>query len=144
MLLREAWDSISPSTIAACWLHSKCLSILDTAQVASESHSYHRKVEPETIEAMYNKHSSLTLGSPSVANMLDAMGHDVVANVAKRVHDKATTMLSKWLHLEEMGFIDVDEEGDDSEVIGFSCSMMPYYCCSSYILWEQNWTIDAY
>lgn len=24
-------------------------------------------------------------------------------------------MLSKWLHLEEMGFIDVDDEGDDSE-----------------------------
>ena len=93
-------------------MHSKCLSVLDTAQIASESHSYHRKVEPETI---CNKLSSLTLGSPSVANMLDAMGLDVVANVAKWVHDKATTMLSKWLHLEEMGFIDVDYEGDDSE-----------------------------
>ena len=47
--------------------------------------------------------------------MLNAMGLDAVASVAQRVHDKAATMLSEWLHLEEMGFIDVDDEGDDSE-----------------------------
>lgn len=110
MLLKEAWDSISP-TIAACWVHSKCLSVIDTAQVGS----YHRDVEPETIEAMCNKLCSLTLGSPSVAHMLDAMDLDAVANAAQRVHDKAATMLSEWLHLEETGFIDVDDEGDDSE-----------------------------
>ena len=115
MLLKEAWDSISPSTIAACWVHSKCLSVTETARVASDCCSYNSKLEPMTIEAMCNKLSSLTLRSPSVVNMLDAMDLAVLANAAQKVHDKAATMLSEWLHLEEMGFIDVNDEGDDSD-----------------------------
>ena len=44
--------------------------------------------------------------------MLGAMDF-ALANV---VHDKATTMLFEWLHLEEMGFIDVNDEGNYSDV----------------------------
>ena len=102
MLLKEAWDSIPPSTIAACWVHSKCFSVTETARVASDCRSYNSKLEPMTIEAMCNRLSSLTLRSPSVVDMLDAMGLAVVANAAQKVHDKAATMLSEWLHLEEM------------------------------------------
>eukprot|EP00731_Ephydatia_muelleri_P005630 Em0002g1806a len=112
MLLKEAWDSISPSTIAACW---RCLSVTESARVASDCRSYNSKREPMTIEAMCNKLSSLTLCSPSVVKLLDAMDLAVLANAAQKVLDKAATMLSEWLHLEEMGFIDVNDEGDDSD-----------------------------
>ena len=112
MLLKEAWDSISPSTIAACW---RCLSVTESARVASDCRSYNSKREPMTIEAMCNKLSSLTLRSPSVVKLLDAMDLAVLANAAQKVLDKAATMLSEWLHLEEMGFIDVNDEGDDSD-----------------------------
>ena len=33
----------------------------------------------------------------------------------KRCNDKAAAILSERLHLEEMGFIDVNDEGDDSD-----------------------------
>ena len=115
MLLKEAWDSISPSTIAACWVHSKCLSVTDTAQIASECRTYNSKLVPMTIEAMCDKLSSLTLRSPSVVNMLATMDLAVLANAVQKVHDKATAILSEWLHLEEMGFIDVNDEGEDSD-----------------------------
>ena len=47
--------------------------------------------------------------------MLGAMDFAVLANAVQKAHDKATTMLSEWLHLEEMGFIDVNDEGNYSE-----------------------------
>ena len=80
-----------------------------------DSGSNHRNVEPETIEAMCNKHCNLTLGSPSVANMLDAMNLAALSSVVQRVQDQAATMLSEWLLLEAIGFIDVNDEGEDLE-----------------------------
>ena len=115
ILLKEAWDSISLSTTAACWVHLKCLSVTETTRVASDCCSYNSKLAPMTIEAMCNKLSSLTLHSSSVVKMLDAMDLAVLENAAQKVHDKAATMLSEWLHLEEMGFVDVNDEGDDSD-----------------------------
>ena len=93
--------------------HSECILVI--AQGSIDSGSNHRNVEPETIEAMCNKHCNLTLGSPSVANMLDAMNLAALSSVVQRVQDQAATMLSKWLLLEAIGFIDVNDEGEDLE-----------------------------
>ena len=61
ILLKVAWNCISSSTIAACWVHSKCLLVTDTAQIASDCRTYNSKLVPMTIEAMSNKLSCLTL-----------------------------------------------------------------------------------
>ena len=57
----------------------------ETARVESDCCSYNSKLESMTIEAMFNKLSSLTLRSPSVVNMLDAMDLAVLANAAQKV-----------------------------------------------------------
>ena len=58
----------------------------------------------------------LTLGSDSVATMLDAVSLGTVAKAAqKSVHDRATEMLVLWLQLEETSSIEVEDEGEHAD-----------------------------
>ena len=58
----------------------------------------------------------LTLGSDSVATMLDAFSLGTVAKAAqKSVHDRATEMLVQWLQLEETSSIEVEDEGEHAD-----------------------------
>ena len=115
-LLRDAWDSISSSTIAACWAHSRCLPAVETTELQTESRDYKKVVESNCVEEMCNCLRRLTLGSDSVATMSDAFSLGTVAKPAqKSVHDRATEMLVQWLQLEETSSIEVEDEGEHAD-----------------------------
>ena len=105
-LLRDAWDSISFSTIAACWAHSHCLPAVETTELQTESRDYKK------VTVLHR----LTLGSDSVATMLDAFSLGTVTKAEqKNVHDRATQMLVQWLQLEETSSIEVEDEGEHAD-----------------------------
>ena len=54
-LLKDSWESISSSTVAACWAHSHCLSSVTTTELQSESHDYTKEVESKSIDEMCSK-----------------------------------------------------------------------------------------
>ena len=66
VLVKEAWDSLLPTTIAACWCHARCLPVLDTADVSSTGRDYRKEVENDTIEAMCSKLSTLAVLNQNV------------------------------------------------------------------------------
>lgn len=116
-LLKEAWDNISPSTIAACWGHARCLPALDSTNLDSDTQDYSRNVEMESIQSMCSSLSKLSLTNPNVGSMLDDLGLSIVANVApETVFGKANEMLLEWLHIEDVGMIDATEE-DESDCL---------------------------
>ena len=53
-LFRDAWDSISSSTIgfAACWAHSHCLPAVETTELQTESRDYKKVLEFNCVEEM--------------------------------------------------------------------------------------------
>ena len=55
VLLKDAWDNISSSTIAACWRHSRCLSLIQLNDVASSS-DYNEHIETNALNDDYNEH----------------------------------------------------------------------------------------
>ena len=63
-LLRDAWDSISSSTIgfAVCWAHSHCLPAVETTELQTESRDYKKVVESNCVQEMCNCLRRLTLG----------------------------------------------------------------------------------
>ena len=115
MILKEEWDSITPSTIAACWAHSRCLPLLSTSELGADAQDYTRKVELETVREMCSMLSNVSLTNPSVVDMLADVGLNVVIAAAHKVHDKASRILLEWLCLEEESMIDVEDEGEQSE-----------------------------
>ena len=73
-LVKEAWNNISPSTIAACWQRAQCISASDAADVATSSIEYKTSVEADVITNMCSMLSTLHLSEPSVADMVDKLG----------------------------------------------------------------------
>ena len=100
-ILKEAWDSILPSTIAACWGHAHCLPLVEEVELTSDARDYRKTVESEAVKAMCSQLASLAISEPSVADSLKTMGLDAVAEAAHRVQDTAASMLMRWLCLEE-------------------------------------------
>jgi hypothetical protein len=107
VLLKDAWDNISSSTIAACWRHSRCLSLLQLNDAASSS-DYNKRIENDAVYDMCQQLCSLKLSS----NLLSSMGLDAHKTDLKNA---SMTMLAKWMHVEEQG-IDVDEDVDDDQL----------------------------
>eukprot|EP00731_Ephydatia_muelleri_P037465 Em0478g1a len=112
-LLKQSWDSISPSCITACFVHSHCLPASDNTEITADAVEYSKKLESESVALMCQQLSSLSLSNLGVAGMLSNVGLDVVAKAAQKVSDNAYNMLLQWLHLEDEGMID---ENDESEV----------------------------
>lgn len=106
-LLKDAWNNISSTTIAACWRHSQCLSVVQLNDVASNS-DYKKQLETDAVNDMCQQLCCLNLSS----NLIASMGLDTHKTDLKNA---AMSMLDKWLHLEESGVIDVDESGEDDE-----------------------------
>ena len=48
-------------------------------------------------------------------NMLKNTGPEVVAEAAQTLHNTACSMLEQWLHLEEVGMIDNDDEEEEND-----------------------------
>ena len=80
VLLKQSWDGLSSSLIAACWKHSQCLHAGEVADLASTAREYHKKVEADALADMI---SNLKITNPSVMNMLKNTGLDVVAEAAQ-------------------------------------------------------------
>ena len=89
VLLKDAWDNISSSTIAACWRHSQCLSLLQLNDAASSS-DYNERIETDAVNDMCQQLCSLKLSS----NSLSPMGLDAHKTDLKN----AGSMLAKWMH----------------------------------------------
>ena len=107
-LVKLAWDSLSPSVIAACWEHAHCLPVVDSAEVS-------KSVECNAIDLMCSKLSALTLTSPNIIGMLNFNGLEELVSSVHNVQDTASAMLSKWLQLEEEAVITAVEEEDEVE-----------------------------
>ena len=69
-LLKQSWGSISPSCIAACFVHSCCLPALDNTEITADAVEYSKKLESETIAQMCKQLFNLPLSNLSVAGML--------------------------------------------------------------------------
>lgn len=123
MLLKDSWECISSSTVAACWAHSHCLSAVTTTELQNESRDYTKEVESKSIDEMCSKLGTLALGNRSVDYMVDALGLDAITKAAhQKLHDKAVDMLTMWLQLEENECIDADDEGENCEELdGSKC-----------------------
>lgn len=104
MLLKEAWDDISSSIISGCWVHSRCLPVVEAAQVVIEGRDYHKEVERDTISEMCATLSRVDLNDTA------SMGLDL------SVHDTAACMLKQWLDLEEKGMHDEEDDEGDNEL----------------------------
>ena len=115
VLLKEAWDSIAPSAIAGCWVHTRCLPIINNTELSSDIWEYYKKVELELIHSMCSMLSKLSLTNPDVGAVLGDLGLNIVSHAAQKVHDKATTMLLEWLHIEDTGMIDASDEWEQSD-----------------------------
>ena len=110
MLLKDSWESISSSTVAACWAHSHCLSAGTIIELQSESRDYKIEVASKSIDEMCSKLGTLALGNRSVDYMMDALGLDTITKAARqKLHDKAIEMLTIWLQLEEKEYLDFDD-----------------------------------
>ena len=113
LLLKDAWDHLSPSAIVGCWGHSRCLGVAEAAEMVSIGRDYKKEVQSECIHQMCKVLSCLSLSNPSVTHM----GLDSITKAVHDVQGTATGMLQRWLDLEEEeGMIDVNDEGGDSEV----------------------------
>ena len=112
VLLKDAWDNISSSTIAACWRHSRCLSLVQLNDAASSS-DYNEHIETDALNDMCKQLCSLKLSS----NLLASMGLHTRKTDLK---NSCMSMLAKWMNVEESEGIDVDEEEaveeDESEL----------------------------
>ena len=116
VLLKEAWDKISPPTIAGCWVHSRCLPLNESTELAATERNYYQKLDADSVQAMCNTFCSLSLAAPNVNDMLGNLGLNIVANAAaKKVNDTAVQMLTQWLHLEDEGTIDEHDEGEECD-----------------------------
>lgn len=97
LLLKDAWDNLSPSAIVGCWGHSRCLGVAEAAEMVSIGRDYQKEVQSECIHGMCKVLSCLSLSDPSVTQM----GLDCVTKAVHDVQDTATSMLQSWLDLEE-------------------------------------------
>ena len=77
-LLKQSWGSISPSCIAACFVHSRCLPALDNTEITANAVEYSKKLESETVAQMCKQLCNLSLSNLSVAGMLSDVGLDVL------------------------------------------------------------------
>ena len=101
VLLKDAWDNIS-STIAACWRHFRCLSLVQLNDAAISS-DYNEHIETDALNDMCKQLCSLKLSS----NLLALMGlhtHKTDLKISCK------SVLAKWMNVEESEGIDVDEE----------------------------------
>ena len=114
ILVKESWDAISSSTIAACWDHAHCLSGIEAAGLAMEFREYCKTVQSDTVQIMCERLASLTIGN---TDHFKNTGLDVVVKAAHSQPSTASSMLLEWLQLEDIGAIPVDEE-DVSEADG--------------------------
>ena len=60
-LLNEAWNSLSSATIAACWHHSKCLSMIQSVDSVNDGWDNIKQVEGDAMKDMYSVLESLKL-----------------------------------------------------------------------------------
>ena len=112
-LLKEAWNDVSPTVIAACWKHSQCLSAIATSDTMRDGHDYCKTIGQSAVSEMCKNLSSLCLTEHSLARV----GIDIITQ-ATDVHDfqgAVSVLLDKWLHLEESGMICDDSEWNESE-----------------------------
>ena len=107
VLLKDAWDNISSSTIAACWRHSRCLLLVQLNDAASSS-DYNEHIETDALNDMCKQLCSLKLSS----KLLASMGLHTHKTDLK---NSRMSMLAKWMHVEESEGIDVDEEEEMEE-----------------------------
>ena len=117
MLVKESWDAISSSTIAACFDHAHCLSAIEAADLAMEFRDYCKTVQSDTVQIMCERLASLTIGS---TDDFKSTGLDVVLKAAHSQPSTASSMLLEWLQLEDIGAVPVEEdvgEQDDDEGI---------------------------
>jgi hypothetical protein len=118
MLVKESWDAISSSTIAACFDHAHCLSAIEAADLAMEFRDYCKTVQSDTVQIMCERLASLTIGS---TDDFKSTGLDVVLKAAHSQPSTASSMLLEWLQLEDIGAVPVEEEDvgeqDDDEGI---------------------------
>ena len=114
-LVKHAWDSLSPSVIAACWEHAHCLPVVDTAEASSSGRDYSKIVERNTIDFMCSMLSALALTSPNIVSMLKFNCLEELVPSVHNVQDTSSAMLSNWLQLEEEAVITAVEEEDEEE-----------------------------
>ena len=113
-LVNEAWNGLSSATIAACWRHSKCLSMMQFVDSVNDGWDYTKQVEGDAIKDICSVLGSLKLEDPNTVIMLKDTGIDDVAKAAQVLHASAAEMLLQWLHLEDEVMITTsDEECDD-------------------------------
>ena len=110
-LTKEVWDSLSPSTIAACWGHSRCFSASKAAELSAYARDYVKHLDEDCIKNMCDMFDSLKVKDPTI---LEATGIDV-ASLAQDIHTSVHDLLSKWLHLEEELMVPVNEEEENEE-----------------------------
>jgi len=52
-IVRECWDELESKTIAACWTRSRCLSLCDLVDFASNCRDYSKAIERETVTQLF-------------------------------------------------------------------------------------------
>lgn len=116
-LLNEDWNSLSSATIAACWCHSKCLSMMQSVDSVNDGWDYTKQVEGDAIKDMCSVLSSLKLEEPNTVLMLKETGIGVVAKAvqSQMLHTSAAEMLLQWLHLKEEVMIPTSKEECDDD-----------------------------
>ena len=57
-IVNDSWKAHSPSVVAGCWKHAHCLPAAYEAEIAAESHDYHKTMQQDTIQQMCNQLSS--------------------------------------------------------------------------------------
>lgn len=107
-LLKEAWDNLTPSVIAGCWSHSQCLPVVGAAETVANSRDYATEIEKKTIDDMCMALSNVYISDPVISQM----GLDLVVKGTHELTATAAFMLQKWLHLEEEGMLDVNDDGE--------------------------------
>ena len=60
LLVKNAWDNLSPSTIVGCWGHSRCLGVLEAAEMVCIGRDYQKEVQGACIDEMCKVLSCLT------------------------------------------------------------------------------------
>ena len=117
-ILKQVWDDMSPAVISGCWHHSHCLPVLNELEITGMC-SYHKTLKTDIVMSMCNLFSNLNLKDSNVHEMLTTMGFDTHVKKVDELKDMASKALEKWLDVEEMAILDVDEDndGDDSDSV---------------------------
>ena len=90
-IVKECWNSITPTAISACWKHSNCLPPPPETQPHIDYTNIYKAIEEETLSNMNTLMDELSRAHPNAMQCMFGLG--------KAIRDTQLQVLNTWLYI---------------------------------------------